>query len=114
VIDTTKKRFALGVILAWAPWVPALVGLSHAVGGISSSKATGLAAIAGGFGEAMVLWGVGMMIVSQVIAIAWLWRSFSREHISRSVISALSIGLSLLMLALTGGYVWILWFAARR
>jgi len=102
------------MLLAWASWVPLLIGLIYAFRGISNTKATGIAAVAGGFGEGMVVWGLGTMIVSQVIAITWLWRSFSREHISRNVLSVLSIGASLVMLLLVAGFIWVLWFGRLR
>ena len=57
-MDQDQKRFAWGVGLAWLPVllgvVPALV---NAFRGVSQEKATGLAAIAGGFAEALAIFG---------------------------------------------------------
>lgn len=94
----TKKRFLWGTLLAWAPWVPAVIGLGYAFVGISTSKATGLGAVVGGMVELLVWWGIATMIISQVAAIAWLFRSFSNAHIVRSLIAAVSVLASGLML----------------
>jgi hypothetical protein len=109
--EAKKKRFLWGASLAWTPWVPTLIVLGYAFRGISNSKATGIAAVAGGFAEVFVLWGIATMIVSQVGAIIWLSRSLSREYVVRSVISGFSICLSLIMLAVA---CFLAWFLARH
>lgn len=111
--DPTKKRFLLGVLLAWAPWVPTLIGLGYALRGISSTKATGLAAVAGGFAEMLVLWGITTMLISQIVAIVWLWRSFSRNNALRNLVGAASICMSGLMLALMVFFVRSVWWLRR-
>ncbi len=114
-VDPLKKsRFLWGVVLAWVPWIPILIGIGRAFKGVSEQKATGLGAVAGGISEMLVLLGLAMMIVGQVAAIMWLSRSFSREHVMRNVISAISIGLSAVMLMVMAGYAWAAWFLARR
>jgi ABC-type antimicrobial peptide transport system permease subunit len=110
--DFEKKRFWWGVLLAWAPWVPTVVTFSYFVRGISRSKATGLAAVAGGMIEMLVLWGIVTLVIAQLAAIVWLFRSFSRDHILRSLISAASIFVSALMLTFVGTSLWIVWFRA--
>lgn len=112
--DAGKKRFVVAVILAWAPCVAILIGLGYAFRGILNSKATGFAAVAGGFAESLVLWGLISLITSQTVAIAWLSRSFSRDHWARNIVSALSIGLSGLMLLIVGGSLWFLLSHARH
>jgi len=112
-MDQANKRFAVGMLLAWAPWVPTLLGLIHIVV-ISGNKATGIGAVAGGVSEMLVLLGLGTMIVSQITAIALLSRSFSREHFARSLVSVISIILSAIMLAIMGGYIWFTWFLVRH
>ena len=112
--DPNRKRFLLGASLAWAPWVPTLIGLGYAFRGISNSKATGLAAVAGGVAESFIIWGIATMITSQVAAIVWLSRSFSHEHPVRGLVSGLSICLSLLMLVLTCLLIWFAWIQARH
>lgn len=86
--DFSKKRFLWGLLLAWAPWVPTLVGIVFV---ISSSKATGLGLVAGGLTELLIVWGIVTMIVGQVAAIVWLFRSLSKTHIGRSLVAAASI-----------------------
>ena len=112
--DANRKRFIWGASLAWAPWVPNLIGLVYAFRGISNSKATGLGAIAGGMAELFVIWGIATMFVSQAAAIVWLSRSFSSEHPVRSLVSGLSICLSILMLTLTCFLIWFAWLQARH
>jgi hypothetical protein len=77
-------------------------------------KATGLAVVAGGFTEGLVLWGIGTIIIAQVIAIVWLFRAFSRESWMRNLVSAVSICLSGLMLLLVGAFFWTTWFWGHR
>jgi hypothetical protein len=112
--DANNKRFLWGILLAWTPWIPTLVGIGYALRGIWQQKATGIGVVAGGAAELFVVWGVGTMIISQVAAIIWLYRAFSREHWMRNVVSALSICLSGLMLVTVGFFLWFAWFQARR
>ena len=68
--ELKQKRFLWGIALAWAPWVPTMIGLASAFRGISNTKATGLAAVAGGFTETYVLVGLagrGDAVVGQQI-----------------------------------------------
>jgi len=101
------------MLFAWAPLVPTLIGLGFAFRGIRSTKATGLAAVAGGVGESLVLWGLVSMIACQIAAIVWLVRSISREHLMRSVVSALSVCASAVILLLIGVFLWLAWFRPR-
>jgi hypothetical protein len=113
VEELTNKRFLWGVALAWTPWIPTLIGLGYAFRGIFEQKATGLGVVAGGVSEMFVLWGIGTMIISQIAAIIWLCRAFSREHWMRNVVSVLSICLSGLMLVIVCFYFWFAWFQTR-
>lgn len=100
----TNKRFWWALLLAWVPWVPALTGLIIVS---SNSKATGLAAVAGGLVELLVWWGIVTMFIAQIAAIVWLLRSFSSAHLVRSLIAAGSIMASGLTLFLVGAFlVW--------
>jgi len=110
VDELKKKRFLWGVVLAWAPWIPILVGLGHTLLGISRQKATGIGAVAGGLAELFVVWGISAILIAQVTAIVLLLRALSREHWMRSLFSALSICLSGLMLLLVGLFLWLSWF----
>jgi hypothetical protein len=105
-----QKRFLWGAGLAWAPWIPTLIGIGYAFRGIFEQKATGLGVVAGGLVELFVVWGIGTMIISQVAAIIWLCRAFSGEHWMRSLFSVLSIGLSGLMLLFVFLFLWFSWF----
>jgi len=101
----TKKRFLWGALLAWSPWVPAMIGFGYAFIGIGNSKATGLAAVVGGMVEMLVWWGIAALFISQVMAIVWLVRSFSGTHVLRSLIAATSILASGLMLFLVCAFL---------
>ena len=91
-----------------------MIGLGYALRGISTEKATGLAAVAGGLAEVLVGWGIGTMVISQVAAIIWLCKAFSREHWMRNLFSALSIRLSGLMLVIVCCFLGFAWFHARH
>lgn len=112
--NADQKRFVTAIVLAWGPWLPTIIGLGYALRGISNSKATGLAAVAGGIAESLALWGLVTLIASQAVAIAWLLRGFSRDHWRRNLLAALSLSLSALMLLMVGGCLWLLWFQARH
>jgi len=110
VDELKKKRFLWGVGLAWAPWVPTLIGIGSAFRGISEQKATGLGVVAGGLTEMFVLSGIGAILISQVAAMVLLFRAFSPGHSARTLLSVLSVCLSGLMLLLVGLSLWLLWF----
>ena len=114
VDELNKRRFLWGVGLAWAPWIPALIGIGYAFRdafrGISEQKATGLGAIAGGLSELFVLYGIGAILVGQVAAIVLLIKAFSPGHFVRSLFSVVSICLSGLMLLLAGLFFCMSWF----
>jgi len=69
--------------------------------------------VAGGLSELFVLWGIGSMIISQVAALVWLCRAFSREHWVRNVVSVFSICLSGLMLVIVCFCLWFAWSQTR-
>lgn len=104
--ELRRKRFLWGAALAWAAWVPTMIGLANAFAGISNSKATGLAAVSGGLVEMFVTWGIISMIIGQVAAIILLYKAFSREHWMRNLVSILSIASSGLMLVIVCSFVW--------
>ncbi len=108
--DLKKRRFLWGVLLAWVPWIPIGIGLSDALIGISRQKATGIGAVAGGLTELFVVWGIGAIIIGQVVALIFLFRAFSPGNLVRSLFSILSICLSGLMLLLVGLFLWLSWF----
>ena len=109
-MDQEKRWFAWGIGLAWAPIVlgfgPALF---TAFRGISQEKATGLAAVAGGFAEALATFGLVAFVVCQVTAIVLLARGVRREAWGRSMVAVVSIVCSTGILALTVLTTWWWW-----
>ena len=105
-----RTRFIKGVLLAWIPLLFVLIATFFtAFRGLSSQKATGLGAVAGGFAEGLVVFGFAVMVASEIAAIVLLSRSISRTHGVRTFVSVVSIGASVLLLAATGA---LLWFVA--
>jgi hypothetical protein len=109
VDELKKRRFAWGVLLAWLPWVPVLIGAAHAFRGSAGTKATGLGAIAGGIAEMFVWFGIGAMLVCAVAAMGLLFGSFSKGSGFRGFFTALSIAASGLLLLLFCLSLWLLW-----
>jgi hypothetical protein len=86
-----KRRFTYGVALAWVPWLFFIPGFMNAFRGIASSKATGLAAVAGGLTEALVPVGFASILVLQISAVVMLRRSVSKEHRFRGFVAMASL-----------------------
>jgi hypothetical protein len=114
VDELKKKRFVWGLLLAWAPWIPTLVGIGYGLRSISKEHATGIGAVVGGLSEIFVLWGIGAALVGQVAAIVLLCRALSPGHWARSLFSVLSICLSGFTLLLVFLFVWLTWFQVHR
>ncbi len=112
--DLRQKRFVWGTVLAWAPWVPMTIGLASVFRGISNSKATGLGAVAGGFAEGYVWFGLASTLICEVSALVLLFRTFSGGHAARSALSAFSICMSSLMILLLCLSLWLFWFASHH
>jgi hypothetical protein len=108
--ELKQKRFVWGVALAWAPWIPMMIGIGYTFRGISGTKATGLSAVAGGFAESYVLVGLAATAICEVSALMLLFRAFSRGHGARSIVSVLSIFMSGLMILLFCFSLWMFWF----
>lgn len=106
-LEGTRTRFVQGALLAWIPFllffVPALFNIFR---GIGQSKATGLAAVAGGWAEGLVVFGFTALVISEVTAVVLLARSFSKETAVRNFLSVASICCSALMLLTMGLFVW--------
>jgi hypothetical protein len=75
--ELKRKRFLWGVALAWAPSIPTMIGLGYVFVGIAGSKATGVAAVAGGFAEMYVLIGLASTLACEVSAMVLLFSAFS-------------------------------------
>ena len=113
--DIKRKRFLWGVCLAWTPFlffiIPTAIGIFGALRGISSGKATGLAAVAGGLTEFLSTFGLAAILVFEVAAIVLLLRTFSRGSPVRAFVTVLSICCSMFMLTILG--LFLLFFVFR-
>jgi hypothetical protein len=109
----TKIRWRLGLALIWGPAVIVVVpGLINAFKGISQEKATGLAAVAGGFAEMFWIFGMVAFVVCEISGIAMLAKLVVRGQRAFSAIA--SIGCRALLLAWVGGAVWLIYFSLTR
>jgi hypothetical protein len=112
--NQSQKRFVWGVALAWAPMIPTMIGFGSAFVGINNSKATGLAAVAGGLAETYLTVGLAATLICEVWAMTLLFRSFSRGHELRSAFSVLSLCVSGLTLVFFCLFLWLLWFQSHH
>ena len=112
--DTKRQWFLWGVILAWVPFLPTLIGIFNAFKGISAQKATGLGAVAGGLTESYATVGMIVTLLLPVAAIVLLGKSLSGVHPMRTLVSWLSICWSVLVLLLSGLSVWVLFTQMSR
>ena len=107
---TSAKRLRLGLLLAWTPLlffiVPTAIGIISAFAQISTQKQTGLGAVAGGFTEVLVTFGLVVIVASQVAAIVMLLRTLSRSHPIRTIIAIVSVCCSGLLLLTLGLFLW--------
>jgi hypothetical protein len=108
--NAKRKWFLWGMTLAWIPLNPVMIGIFNAFRGISEQKATGLGAVAGGLAEGYAMLGMIVTLLLPVAAIALLGKSLSGVHPMRTLVSWLSICWSVLVLALSGLSVWMLFF----
>jgi hypothetical protein len=97
-----RKKFRYGLLLAWAPLIFFIVPIAQ----MSREKATGLAAVAGGVSEVAATLGLVVIVASEVVAIAMLIRTFSRSHLTRTVVAFFSVGCSGLLLLVSGLFLW--------
>src|SRR3954469_17209998 len=104
--DHKRKSFVWGTVLTGTLSIPLIIVFFNAFRGMFAEKATGLAAVAGGLAEAYVTLGVLLSLGLPVGAIILLLRSFSAGHRIRALISVLCICACVLILALTGLFVW--------
>jgi hypothetical protein len=105
--DPKRKWFVWGMVLAWIPSTPLLIGVVHSFRGISEQKATGLGAVAAGLAEIYVPLGLTLTFIFWVGAIVVLARSFSGGHGMRALFSVLSMCWSALMLVIFCSLVWL-------
>jgi hypothetical protein len=105
--ERKRKWFVWGTVVTCTLSIPLIIGMSSAFRGVSTEKATGLAAVAGGLAEAYVTFGVVLAFALPIAAIYLLSRSFARGHGVRSLFSLLCICWNALMLALAGLFLWL-------
>src|SRR5438445_13337675 len=75
--DRKRTWFIWGMVLAWTPFIPFILGLFHAFSGVSEQKATGLAAVAGGIAEMYTTFALIIAFIIPVAAIVLFGRSLS-------------------------------------
>jgi hypothetical protein len=112
--ELKKKRFLWGVALARAPSVPALIGLSNVLRGMSRARATGLAAVAGGLAEMFAVCGIGAILIGQTLAIFITSSAFSPADWMQNLFSVLLICLRGLMLLFVSPFPWLMWFQTHH
>jgi hypothetical protein len=105
--DSKRKRFIWGMILAWIPCLPFIIGVLSSFRGISEQKATGLGAVTAGLSEVYLTFGLILTFISLVAAIVLLSRSFSGGNGMRTLFSVLSMCWSVFMLFVFGSSVWL-------
>src|SRR6266576_6131909 len=107
---TTAKRVRAGLLLVWIPLlffiVPTAIGIIDALAQIATQKQTGLGAVAGGFTEMVVTFGLVVIVGSQVAAIVMLLRTLSRSHPIRTTIAIFSVCCSGVFLLALGLILW--------
>lgn len=105
------NRFGLGILLAWAPFaIMAGLGFMRAITEIQNQKATGLGAVAGGFSESFVTFGIVAFLATQVMAIMLLVGCIGQGETSQTIVAILSMGLSALGIVATVLSVWAVVF----
>ena len=107
--DDAAKAFLRGVLLTWVPFLLFMIPmLANTFTGIANTKATGLAEIAGGIAEGLATFGLAAIVITQIVAIFVLARTFNRGHVLRSLFSGLSIICSLLLISFMVLFVWFI------
>ena len=112
--DRKRKWFLWGTVLTWTLSIPLIIGMFNSFREISSQKATGLGAVAGGLVEGYATFGLILALVLPVGAIVLLVRSFSGGRRMRALFSLLYICWSALTLVLAGLFVWLVFVYLPR
>jgi hypothetical protein len=108
-METNAKRFLWGAALVWAPWIPILAAFGKVLYQVSRVKATGVSAVAGGFTEILLIYGVAGTFVAQLFAIVLLSKSLLPGRPVRNFFSILSLCLSGLMIVIIAAFLWLSW-----
>ena len=112
--DSKRGWFLWGMVFAWIPSVPLIIGVFRSFRGISEQKATGLGAIAGGVVEVYLTFGLILTFIFLGAAIVLLGRSFSVGHPMRGIFSVLSMCWSALMFSVLGLLAWLFFVQLPR
>lgn len=107
--DRKRRRFFVGLALAWLPFIPVPVGLANALHGISAQKATGLGAVAGGIAEMGAFYVVALAPILTVAAMVLLLRSLSKAHPLRNILAVISVCWGALMIAVLALFFWLVY-----
>lgn len=113
-MEANGKRFLWGMALVWAPWIPILIAFGSVLYQMSRVKATGIGAVAGGFSEIFLMYGVVGTFVAQMFAIVLLSRSLAPGRPLRNFFSIVSLCLSVLMIVIITVFLWLSWSWAHR
>ncbi len=113
-MEMNAKRFLWGIVLAWVPWIPILIAFGSVLYQMSRVKATGIGAVAGGFSEIFLMYGVAGTLVAQLFAIVLLSKSLLPGRPMRNFLSVLSLCLSGLMIVMIAVFLWLSWSWAHH
>jgi hypothetical protein len=113
-METNAKRFLWGAVLVWVPWIPILAAFGKVLYQVSRVKATGVSAVAGGFTEILLIYGVAGTFVAQLSAVVLLSKSLLPGHPVRNFFSILSLCLSGLMIVIIAAFLWLSWSWAHH
>jgi hypothetical protein len=86
--------------------VPTAIGIIRAIADISSEKATGLAAVAGGVGEVVATFGLMVLFAAEIVGSVLLVRRSSRNHPIRTVVAIVSVFCGGLLPLVLGLFLW--------
>jgi hypothetical protein len=104
--DGPRKWFLWGAVVAGVSSIPFFIVFFNFLRTLSPAKATGLAAVAGGWTEAYATFGLILTIVLPVVAIVLLSRSFTKGNLTHKVLSLLFILWSGFILLIYGVSAW--------
>jgi EamA domain-containing membrane protein RarD len=112
-MEANAKRFLWGIALVWVPWIPILVAFGYVLYQMSR-VATGIGAVAGGFSEIFLMYGVAGTFVAQLFAVVLLSKSLLPGRPIRNFLSILSLCLSGLMIVVIAVFLWLSWSWAHH
>lgn len=109
-----ERRFRWGMLLAVLTFLPFGIALENAFQSISAAKTTGLGAVAGGFSELYVTFGVAAMMLFAAGGILLLVRGFSKENPLRIMASLLGFAWCGFVLIYTVASIALMIFPQRQ